>query len=48
MADVRQHCMPNPWVSPRCDQLILVNKVVSKKAPLEKGRRWRRRKKIIN
>jgi hypothetical protein len=45
MADVRQHCMPNPWVSPRCDQLILVNKVVSKKAPLEKG--WRRKKIIF-
>jgi hypothetical protein len=27
--------MPNPWVSPRHDQLILVNKAVNE--PLEKG-----------
>jgi hypothetical protein len=31
------HCMPNPWVSLRRDQLILVNKVVNKKEKLEKG-----------
>jgi hypothetical protein len=36
------HCMPNPWVSLRRDQLILVNKAVNKKEQLEKG--WRRRK----
>jgi hypothetical protein len=29
--------MPNPWVSPRCDQLIPVNKAVNKKVHLEKG-----------
>jgi hypothetical protein len=29
--------MPNPWVSLRRDQLILVNKAVSKKEQLEKG-----------
>jgi hypothetical protein len=28
--------MPNPWVSPRRDQLIPVNKVVNKKEQLEK------------
>jgi hypothetical protein len=31
------HCKPNPWVSPRCDQLIPVNKAVNKKVHLEKG-----------
>jgi hypothetical protein len=35
--------MPNPWVSLRYDQLILVNKAVSEKEQLEKG--WRRRRK---
>jgi hypothetical protein len=29
--------MPNPWVSLRCDQLILVNKAVNKNEQLEKG-----------
>jgi hypothetical protein len=29
--------MANPWVSLRCDQLILVNKAVNKKEQLEKG-----------
>jgi hypothetical protein len=29
--------MPNPWVSLRCDQLILVNKAVNEKEQLEKG-----------
>jgi hypothetical protein len=29
--------MPNPWVSLRRDQLILVNKVVNEKEQLEKG-----------
>jgi hypothetical protein len=29
--------MPNPWVSLRCDQLILVNKAVNEKEELEKG-----------
>jgi hypothetical protein len=31
------HCMPNPWVSLRCDPLIPVNKGVNKKEQLEKG-----------
>jgi hypothetical protein len=31
------HCMPNPWVSLRRDQLIPVNKAVNKKEQLEKG-----------
>jgi hypothetical protein len=31
------HCMANPWVSLRRDQLIPVNKVVNKKEQLEKG-----------
>jgi hypothetical protein len=31
------HCMPNPWVSQRHDQLIPVNKAVNKKEQLEKG-----------
>jgi hypothetical protein len=31
------HCKPNPWVSLRCDQLILVNKAVNEKEQLEKG-----------
>jgi hypothetical protein len=30
------HCMPNPWVSLRCDQLIPVNKAVNEKEQLEK------------
>jgi hypothetical protein len=29
--------MPNPWVSLRCAQLILVNKAVNEKEQLEKG-----------
>jgi hypothetical protein len=29
--------MPNPWVSLRRDQLILVNKAVKKKEQSEKG-----------
>jgi hypothetical protein len=29
--------MPNPWVSLRHDQLILVNKAVNEKEQLEKG-----------
>jgi hypothetical protein len=36
--------MPNPWVSLRRDQLILGNKAVNEKEPLEKGWRRRRRK----
>jgi hypothetical protein len=35
--------MPNPWVSLRRDQLILVNKAVNEKEQLQKG--WRRRRK---
>jgi hypothetical protein len=31
------HCMPNPWVSLRHDQLIPVNKAVNEKEQLEKG-----------
>jgi hypothetical protein len=31
------HCMPNPWVSLRRDQLIPVNKAVNEKELLEKG-----------
>jgi hypothetical protein len=31
------HCMPNPWVSLRRDQLIPVNKAVNEKEQLEKG-----------
>jgi hypothetical protein len=31
------HCMTNPWVSIRRDQLILVNKGVNEKEQLEKG-----------
>jgi hypothetical protein len=31
------HCMSKPWVSLRCDQLNLFNKVVKKKEHLEKG-----------
>jgi hypothetical protein len=34
--DVRSHCMPNPWVSLRRDQLIPVNKAVNKKEQLDK------------
>jgi hypothetical protein len=29
--------MPNPWVSLRCDKLILVNKAVNQKEQLENG-----------
>jgi hypothetical protein len=29
--------MPNPWVSIRCNQLILVNRVVNEKEQLAKG-----------
>jgi hypothetical protein len=29
--------MPNPWVSPRHDRLIPVNKVVNKKEKLEES-----------
>jgi hypothetical protein len=31
------HCMPNPWVSLRCDRLIPVNNAVNEKEQLEKG-----------
>jgi hypothetical protein len=31
------HCVPNPWVSLRCDQLIPVNKALHEKEQLEKG-----------
>jgi hypothetical protein len=31
------YCMPNPWVSLRCDQLIPVYKAVNEKEQLEKG-----------
>jgi hypothetical protein len=34
--------MPNPWVSPRCDQLIPVNKAVKEKTNNWKNG-WRRR-----
>jgi hypothetical protein len=29
--------MPNPWMSPRCDYLILVKKAVNEKEQSEKG-----------
>jgi hypothetical protein len=31
------HCMPNPWLSIRCEEVILVNKMVYVKEQLEKG-----------
>jgi hypothetical protein len=31
------HCIPNPWVPLRHDQLIPVNKVMNKNEQLEKG-----------
>jgi hypothetical protein len=37
--------MPNPWVSLRRDQLILVNKAVNEKEQLKKGRRRREKNK---
>jgi hypothetical protein len=40
------HCMPNPWVFLRCDQLIPVNKAVNEKEQLEKGLEEERRKKV--
>jgi hypothetical protein len=39
------HCMTNPWVSPRHDKLIPVNKAVNEKEQLEKWG-WRRQKSI--
>jgi hypothetical protein len=39
--------MPNPWVSLRHDQLIPVNKAVNKKEQLEKGRRRRKKHKLV-
>jgi hypothetical protein len=39
--------MPNPWVSRRRDQLILVNKAVNKKELLEKGLEEEEGKKLL-
>jgi hypothetical protein len=37
------HCMPNPWMSQRRDQLIPVNKAVVEKEQLEKGAEERKK-----
>jgi hypothetical protein len=37
VARLKANCIPNPWVSLGCAQLIPVNKAGNKKEQLEKG-----------